>query len=302
MWLLSISALRLLFERCGWSDKRGLFATRDGNAEHLDLYTEIGSALGSRARPSPELRRLGWSALSASVIPLEDARFYHLGSSRQLFESFEQIQRGRLSPRRALCAATPASMFSSPSSLPVWLDAVAGRGAIRLEGHNIVAGLPPKSAVTGLGQGWCVESAPIGRTDWVLRPHHLDDTLRGATGRGATICGQDADDWLAKRGLAHLKGDVFSLPIYPVLTAREIDQKAVSWFFDPHPDPAVGERLGRHRRLSAAQIPGAVDFARYFSIRRAAHAGCLRAEFEACLFGADMGIFTQDFAAISRLC
>ena len=299
MWLLSINALRLLFKRCGWSEERGRFAARDGFPEHLDLYTEIGSALGSRARPPALLRRLGWSGLSASVIPLDDARFYHLGSSRQLFESFEQIQRGRLSPRRALCAATPTSVFSSPSSLPVWLDSVGGRGAIRLDGHNIVSGLPPRSGVTGLGQGWCVEAAPIGRSDWVLRPHHLDDALRGSVGSGGTICGHDAADWLAKRGLGNLKGDIFTLPIYPVLPALEIDQEAVSWFFDLHPDPATGLRLGRHRRLSAAQIPGAVDFKRYFSSRRAAHAGCLRSEFEACLIGADMGIFTQDFAAIS---
>ena len=249
MWLLSINALRLLFKRCGWSEERGRFAARDGFPEHLDLYTEIGSALGSRARPPALLRRLGWSGLSASVIPLDDARFYHLGSSRQLFESFEQIQRGRLSPRRALCAATPTSVFSSPSSLPVWLDSVGGRGAIRLDGHNIVSGLPPRSGVTGLGQGWCVEAAPIGRSDWVLRPHHLDDALRDSVGSGGTICGHDAADWLAKRGLGNLKGDIFTLPIYPVLPALEIDQEAVSWFFDLHPDPATGLRLGRHRRL-----------------------------------------------------
>ena len=89
MWLLSLEALNLLFRRCGWDEKRGRFATADGHPGHMDLYTEIGSALGRETRAPDRLRRLGWSRLRAAVIPLEDARFYHLGSSRQLFESFE---------------------------------------------------------------------------------------------------------------------------------------------------------------------------------------------------------------------
>ena len=301
MWLLSIEALRLMFRRCGWDEGRGRFATEDGHPEHMDLYTEIGSALGRETRAPLRLRRLGWSALSAAVIPLEDARFYHLGSSRQLFESFEHIQRGKFSPLRTLCAATPPSAFTSASSLPVWLDGVGGSRAIRLDGYNIVTGLPAKARVQSLGQGWCVECVPVGEGNWVLRPHHLDDTLRGKVGAGGSICGCDALDWLAARGLSQQAGEVFDLPIYPVLSAHEIDQDALNWFFGPDPDPAVGELFARRRRLSAAQIPEAVDFARCFSDRRAAHAACLRAEFEACLSRADMRVFTHDFAAVAAL-
>jgi galactokinase/mevalonate kinase-like predicted kinase len=299
MWLLSITALRLLFRRCGWSEKRGCFATHDGHPELLDLYSEIGSALGDETRAPARLRRLGWPALRAAVIPLEEARFYHLGSSRQILESFEQIQRGKLSSQRMLCVATPPSAFTSASSMPVWLDAVGGENAIRLDGLNIVSGLPAKARIRWLGQGWCVGTVPVGRGEWVLRAHHLDDTLGGAVGAGGRICGREAAEWLAARHLPRTKGEVFELPIYPVLTAPEIDQDALQWFFDDHPDPAFGARLARHRRLSAAQIPGAVDFARCFAHRRAAHAVCLRAEFEACIAGADMRVFTHDFAAIS---
>ena len=305
MWLLSIEALRLLFRRCGWNGKRGSFATPDGDPAHLDLYTEIGSALGGKARATASLRRLGWSALRTAVIPLENARFYHLGSSRQLFESFEHIQRGKFSPQRALCAATPPSAFTSPSSLPVWLDGVHGTEAIRLDGLNLVRGLPARARISRLVQGWCVEVAPVGRGEWVLRPYHLDDVLRGAPGAGGRICGCDAGDWLAARGLSPKKGlspakaDVFALPIYPVLAASEISQEVLDWHFDEDPDPAVGARLARHRRLSAAQIPEAVDFARYLAERRAAHAACIRAEFEACIANADMRVFTHDFAALA---
>ncbi len=299
MWLLSIEALRLLFLRCGWDEKRERFATPDGHPAHLDLYTEIGAALGGTTRVGATLRRLGWSALRTAVIPLEDARFYHLGSSRQLFESFEHIQRGRFSPQRALCAATPPSAFTSASSLSIWLDAVQSRKAIRLEGHNVVCGLPAKARIGRLGQGWCVEAAPVGSGKWVFRPYDLDDTLRGAPGSGGRICGCDALDWLAARGLPPAKGDVFRLPIYPVLRGPEITQEVLDWYFDPRPDPAVGARLARCRRLSAAEIPEAVDFARAMAERRAAHASCLRAEFEACIANADMRVFLQDFAAVA---
>jgi galactokinase/mevalonate kinase-like predicted kinase len=298
MWLLSAAALRLLFRRCGWSEAKACFSTPDRQPAHLDLYTEIGSALGCAARPPLSLARLGWSSLRSSVIPLENARFYHLGSSRQLFESFEHIQRGKFSHQKALRAATPSSAFSSPSSLPVWLDAVQG-AAIRLDGLNVVCGLPAKARIERLEQGWCVEAAPVGPGRWVLRPYHIDDTLRGAPGAGGRICGCDALEWLAARGLSPAKGDVFGLPIYPILGASEITQEVLVWHFDPHPDPAVGARLARHRRLSSAEIPESVDFARCLAERRAAHAACLRAEFEACLANADMRVFTHDFAAIA---
>ena len=111
MWLLSLDALRFLLQRCKWDSKAGKFATSDGYPAYLDLYTEIGAALGTQGIAPANLRRLGWSRLRSSVIPLEDAQFYHLGSSRQLFESFEQIQRGRYSPQKTLCAATPPSAF-----------------------------------------------------------------------------------------------------------------------------------------------------------------------------------------------
>jgi galactokinase/mevalonate kinase-like predicted kinase len=298
MWLLSAEALRLLFRRCGWDERMARFATPDGHPAHLDLYTEIGSSLGAAARTPAALKRLGWRALRTAVIPLENARFYHLGSSRQLFESFEHIQRGKFSPQRAFCAATPPSAFTSTSPLPVWLDAVQA-AAIRLDGLNVVCGLPAKARIGWLAQGWCVETAPVGRGEWVLRPFHIDDTLRGAPGSGGTICGHDARDWLAARGLSPAKGDVFAQPIYPVVRAAEITQEALNWHFDLHPDPAVGARLARHRRLSAAQIPDAVNFERSVAERRAAHAACLRAEFEACLANADMRVFTQDFAAMA---
>jgi galactokinase/mevalonate kinase-like predicted kinase len=314
MWLLSLPALRLLFRRCGWDEKAGRFETADGHARHLDLYTEIGSALGTEAEVPGALRRLGWSRLAAAVIPLDDARFHHLGSSRQLFESFEQIQRGQFSPQRALCAATPASAFRRRNTLPVWLDGAGTRPPIELEGYNIVTGLPSKAPLRSLAQGWCLEAAPVGDNRWILRPYHLDDTLRGRPGAGTVICGRDAAAWLDARpaftevsagkpseALAK-DGDVFDLPIYPVLAEEEMTDEIVAWFFSEEPDRRITAELAAQPRLSAAGIPGAIDFGRLFAGRRRAEAETLLADFQACRERGDTRVLAQDFKAVADFC
>jgi galactokinase/mevalonate kinase-like predicted kinase len=303
MWLLSLAALRLLFRRSGWDDRRGRFATADGHPAPLDLYTEIGAALGSETAPPASLRRLGWSRLTASVIPLtRAARFHHLGSTRQLFESFADIQRWRRSPERALCSATPRSAFTVPPGRSVWLDGVPARVPLRLAGDNAVTGLPAAAPLARLARGWCVDVAPIGAGDYVLRPYQLDDPLRGTPAAGGRICGRRASSWLAARGLAAPAIDVFNLPIYPVLPARLLTQELLAWFFAAAPDPKMSARVARCRRLAAAQIPNRVNFARYFSQRRAAQAEILQADFASCRGRADGRIFSQDFAAIAAFC
>ena len=145
-----------------------------------------------------------------------------------------------------------------------------------------------------------MEAAPIGHDQWVLRPYHLDDTLRGIPGNGATICGQEAAAWLAARDFPAAKSDVFQLPLYPVLAASEIDQPLLAWFFDRQPHPEITGRVSGCRRLSAAEIPEAVDFKRFFGQRRAAQAQVLQAEFADCLDRADTRVFAHDFAAIAE--
>lgn len=303
MWLLSLPALRLLFRRCGWDEARNVFATPDGHPAYLDLYTEIGSALGNETTAPAALRKLGWRQLRTSVIPLHDARFYHLGSSRQLFESFEQIQQGKLSPQKSLSVATSPAAFNRSSTLPVWLDGASATAPIRLAGHNVLTGLPARARLAALAQEQCAELAPVGRNAYVFRPYHLDDTLRGKSGEGAHICGHDAAEWLKARRLGSGVGqDVFHASIYPVLPAEEINQDLLDWFFSPQPDAHGTAKFARYRRISAAQIPHEINFARLFESRRAGYQEALQSDFQACLERADVRVFNQDFAAIAAFC
>jgi galactokinase/mevalonate kinase-like predicted kinase len=303
MWLLSLEALRLLFRRCGWDERRQRFATPDGHPAPLDLYTEIGAALGKETVPAAELRRLGWSRLTTSVIPLSQAAFHHLGSTRQLFESFAQIQRGRPAPSQALGSATPRPAFTSPPKLPVWLDGVSDRAPpLRLKGYNAVTGLPAAARLVRLDRGWCVDVIPIGADAYALRPYQLDDTLRGTPGAGGRICGRSARAWLTARQLPAPETDVFDLPVYPVIPAAKITQELVAWFFAAAPNPKISARVAGYRRLSAASLPTQVNFARYFGQRRAAQAEILRADFAACRRRPHGPVFSQDFAAIAAFC
>ncbi len=304
MWLLSVRALRLLFRRCGWDEKREAFATPDGHPRFLDLYTEIGLALGTEGAAPPALRRLGWAQLSAGVIPLEQARFHHLGSSRQLFDSLAQIQRGHARTQRTLTVATPASGCVVRGQLPVWVDGAGPRSPVELAGHNLVTGLPLPARLRRLAEGWCVDLPPVGAGRWAFRPYHVDDTLRGlpGTGDGARICGQDARTWLIRRGLPVTATDVFDLPIYPVVAAAAIDQALLDWFFARRPDPRISARVAAGPRLSARQIPERIDFARLLADRRRAQAGVLQGAFLAWRRHGDASVFAQDFSAIAGFC
>ncbi len=281
MWLLSVRALRLLFRRCGWDEKRAGFATPDGHPRFLDLYTEVGLALGAEGAAPPALRRLGWAQLKTAVIPLAEARFHHLGSSRQLFDSFAQIQRGRGSPQRVLRVATAESACVVEGALPVWVDGARPRLPLTLAGHNLVTGLPAAARLRRLAQGWCVDLPPVGKGQWAFRPYHVNDTLRGRPGEGGRICGQDARLWLARRGRPSPATDVFDLPLYPIVPAGAIDQELLEWFFAAQPDARLTARWAAHPLLSARQIPGQIDFARLLADRRRAQAGVLQAGFAA---------------------
>ena len=304
MWLLSVRALKLLFLRCGWDPRRNRFKTPDGYSLPLDLYTEIGSVLGADGAPNPRLSALGWDDLSRSVVALssEEARFYHLGSSSQLFDSMEQIQGGLFSRETGFYSAAHPSQVRKPEAAPAWIDGLGHDQRLSLTGSNLVCGLPSGSSVGSLALGQCLEVAPVGARRHVLRPYGINDTLRGIPGQGATICGIDAAEWLKARGFAPASADIFEVPIYPVVAAHEITQERVDWYFSDSPDAGISRWINARSRLSAAQIPNRTDFGRFFAERALGNARALQAQFESALKGDPGQAFDQDFAAVAAFC
>lgn len=303
LWLFSAPAVAALFRRCGWKADQQRFETDDGHPAYLDLYTEVGTALGSETTIPSELRELGFGQLTTGVIPLEHARFLHLGSSRQLLETFEQIASPAFQRTRFFSIATPTTnRTGSAPGLPVWVEAAGDLAGISLGGNNVLTGHYPNAGEIHLKPGQCVEIAPVGAEEFVVRPYHIDDPLRGPADGSALICGQPATAWLTRRKLTVSNQDVFHLPLYPVVRARTTLQPILDWFFSDHP-PADGfdpTADGRTQRISAADIPDQVDFDRYFDLRDQGFERSLLAQLQEAGTG-DLRLFHQDFSAIATL-
>ena len=305
MWLLGVPALRFLFEACGWDSAEQRFATPDGRPSYLDLYTDVGPALGFRPATTNRENSPAWTekaaGLTTSVVALDDARFYHLGSSRQLLDSMERVQWRSYGPRRAYQIAAPGHGFSVPAGDPTWIEGSASGRGLRLGGFNFLTGLPAGATVHHLAPGACLNVLPVAADRYAVLPYHIDDGFRGGPDT-ASICGRPALTWLERRGLAPTNLDVFDTPLYPVVAAAEITQELVDWFFADAPDPAATSRLAALPRLSAAQLPEHLDFERYFEQRRTLLERQLGDQLGAALEQGDPAAFEQDGAALASFC
>jgi len=302
MWLFSQAGLEFLFARCGWSKKQQRFTTADGLPRTLDLYTEIGCALGTKTSAPTSLRRFGFHHLSTAVVPLKNARFYHLGSSRQLLESMEEMQRLKSSADRFYSIASPKESFTVADRAPVWIDGCHPEGVFRLGGNNLLTGLPAGTSLTHLGAGQCLDILPVGKDRFVFRPYHLDDSCRGVPGAGGRICGRDGAEWLAARGITRADVDVFDLPLYPIVRASEISQAMCDWFFTDQPTLEMSRTMAGHAKLSARRIAADVNFDRYFAQRNEGYAAQFKADFQRLIDQGDTQVLEQDCAALARFC
>jgi galactokinase/mevalonate kinase-like predicted kinase len=302
MWVLSAAAVEFLFKRCGWSERKQRFETKSGLPLPLDLYTEIGCALGDEASIPSSLKKLGFAGLTQSVIPLDTARFYHLGSSRQLLDSIEEMQRHASSVERFFCMACPSQAFTVMDRAAVWIEAAQTSTPIRLGGHNLLTGLPSAARLNFLEANTCVDIAPVGEETYVFRPYHIDDSYRGLPGSGGKICGRDAAEWLAARGLSVAKEDVFDLPLYPITEAQEITQQWLDWFFADQPDLEISRLMAELPRISAREIASKVNFERYFTQRSEGYAEQFKADFQRLIDQADSSVLEQDCALLAAFC
>jgi galactokinase/mevalonate kinase-like predicted kinase len=299
LWLFSAAAVEFLFRRCGWQESNQRFSGNDDVPGYLDLYTEVGTALGGDTRAPAALTRHGWRNLTRSVIPLDDARFFHVGSSRQLLESYEQLASRGVERQKVFSFATPSVGAATQANLPVWVDCGGSGDAWELDGMNVVSGTALRGRRLRLRQEQCLEITPVGKGSFVVRPYHIDDPLRGTPNGNGKICGQPAAVWLDRRGLASNNEDVFLTPIYPVVSANEVTQDLVDWFFAFEPSPEVTQFVRGKERLRACAIPGRIAFERYFGARSAGHTAVLLRLFSNCIDTGDTRVFSQDFAAIA---
>lgn len=308
MWLLSARAVNFLMTLSGWDAAAGRWATPDGLPRPLDLYGEIGPALGRHPASDVPAAWLaaGFADLTAAVVPLEETSFHHLGSTRQVFDSLRALARqGR--PRARWIVNSPATWepeAAGADAKPIWLDTCLGPVG-RLGGWNLAVGWPEGAAPLELPEGVGIEVRPASGGGWWLRVFGLDDPLRGAAGGAGTILGQPAAAWLAARGLTvDATTDVFDLPIYPWLpAAAALDASWILGFTEPNPDPAWVAQWQAARRTSGRAWADGLDYAAWATTDATAQGRTVEALFTTLAERPVPGGFTHDgdhLAAVLR--
>ncbi|MGJ3241400.1 MAG: fucose pyrophosphorylase domain-containing protein [Opitutales bacterium] len=309
MWLLSVEAVLALFRRCSWQPRKQAFRGRDNLPDYLDLYTEVGTALGSEAPPSPpSLRKAGLDRLRPAVLPMTDARFLHLGNAGQLFDSLDAL--GSFGPGQppVVLAATEPSRLHDPGRGRIWLDACGTGPGLACGGNNFLTFLPDGCDPGPLPEGICVDTPPLvpdeetGPADAVcLRVYGVGDAFRGRA-ETATLCGQPLHAWLAARGESvSARTDIFDTPLFPVLGAGSVDAAWVAGFFATEPDAAWAEAWRAAPRLSPRALMDRIAFDRLLDQRLAGYARAAGETLAAARNGRQSDLARLDFRRLGEL-
>lgn len=259
MWLLSERAAKVLLAK---SDEHGTY----------ELYAGMGLALGADPRErDPEI-----NALSAAVVALPDARFYHFGTTRQMIESASALQNADLDqshfanpgmrPHPDVYVLNAEFDFTARSSASrnVWVENCALPPDLPIRCENVLTGIPAGDWDFALESGVCIDLVPIGATDWCVRVYGFDDPFRGAVrDEGTLFLGAPASEWHRRRGLEPEGDNIQNARLFPVLPGPP-DSRFLEWMFaaNPTPSPAHAELWKNSERLSAQEIGERANLAR----------------------------------------
>ena len=290
MWLLSERAAKLLLELCGWDSDQERF--KSGEALPYDLYGQFGVSLGTQSQqPDPRI-----AALSTAVIPLPNAEFYHLGTSRQLVETVSRIQSleadeskiGLMGAKQYPSQFLQNCRFEFPLALDtnhtLWIENSVVPERWKLNCEHVLTGVPDNDWALPLERGVCIDVVPVDQSGRCLRVYHIDDPFRGPVNDPATRwLGQSVLTWLERRGLSletagiEPKTDLQEAALFPVIPAGEIDPQFLAWLFqaNPAPQPRFAQTWLQLERLSASGICQRINLERYFAEQSQKRRDCL---------------------------
>ena len=313
IWLLSARAVEVLMRKCGWPPAQGV-SEAGWVPEPYDFYGGFGLALGcDPAVADPDI-----SGLSCAVLPLPEAGFHHLGTSRQLIEAVSALHNENGAPtRRGFIAAwghpdqhLQNSRFEPPlrrqANHTLWVENCTVPATWRLACEHVLSNVPENQWDLTLEPGACLDFVPVDELGVAVRFYGIDDTFRGAVGDPATLwLGQSVLAWLEVRGLdldrAGLNAgtDAQDAPLFPV-EQGEIDPRYIEWLLSARPaaQPDFVERWATSDRLSAAQLMREANVPRLLRQRADHRLACL----DPLVRNARRSVFFQlDLDATARL-
>ena len=287
IWMLSERAILTLMKKCGWRDDLQSFV--DGQVDFYDMFSAFGPSLGSSAY---ERHRDDVDAdvqsLSCAVLPLQDGRFYHFGTSRSVFSSVSQLQ-NPVADQRSFGDGTsdmrgnPIVQYSEvaselrPENRNIWIDNSCIATNWKFSERNIVTGAPKNNWNIELPPGICLDFVPISESKICIRTYGFDDQFRGKLGDVKTLwmdC--PAVAWFESRQLDinecsfDLSVDIQESAIFPVLDISELDQDFIDWLISPEPvhSPDMSMRWRESLRFSANDILQNADISQSFKRRQ----------------------------------
>jgi len=290
MWLLSERAIEVLMRRCGWSGDGQAFS--EGSAGHYELYGQFGLSLGSEpTTPDPEI-----SALTAAVVPLPEAEFYHFGTSRQMIESVSALQNVELDEAKLglVGAKRPPDQFVQNATFEVplqleknhtlWVENSSVPKTWKLASEHVLTGVPPNNWNLRLEPRACLDFVPIGDIEWCIRFYGIDDLFQGTVGtHECTLLARSIGDWFQARDLQPGEcgirdtADLQYAPLFPVFEKEHIDPRFIEWLIarEPENNPDFSSTWKNARRLSASKLCVEVNLKRVYDQRGRNRALCL---------------------------
>ncbi len=285
VWLFSERATRILLAKCGWDPETQSF--KNGYPSCYELYNRFGTALGNHpSEPDEEL-----ASLTAAVLPLNDARFYHFGTNRSVLSSMEQL-RHPAEDRHAFGHASQIEENSCQIILhsstnagldnlhgPLWIENANIPDSWKLSGEHVLTGIPENNWSLSLPYGICIDSLPFSlhnTTDVAeadlplleaLRIYGFDDAFKGPLDSPSTRwMGKPFADWLNARGLSFDSArlapetDLQDAPLFPLIHWNDPAAECLAnWMINPPDNPNASDAIALRDAWLAASRVSATD-------------------------------------------
>lgn len=283
VWILSARAVRCLMQQCGWEHDQQSFP--GDIPSFYDLYSSWGPCFGTNpSMPSDVVRDL-----SVAVAPLDDARFFHFGRSKDIIESVYELQNLVLDSTRLGTnsrAAHPRQITQNARiDIPLgkdrhqqlWVENACIPRGWSLGGSHVITNIPENDWTLQLQAGQCLDMPPLGAGELVIRVYGFDDAFRGAVAAASTQwLGRAAIDWLRLRGIELADAgiapdeDLQAAKLFPVMAETDDVIGMIAWMLADDPDPASPwrEKWLSAERLSADMIPNRIDLDRLYAQRQ----------------------------------
>jgi len=232
----------------------------------------------------------GGNKLSARIVPLEQAEFYHFGNNADLLRSTSllhnrvmdqrEIWHKKIKPNPDIFVQNSKTNISfDGSNSSIWIENSDIHDGWRLHDHHIITGVPENKWKIELKAGICLDFVPVEKNKLCIRPYGFDDTFRGKATDGSTRwLNRPMGKWFAERNFSSgeirsiCNQDIYDCNIFPVLGKDEICEGFLQWIIEGEWDVKLGERYKKlwlkSKRFSASEIIKNENLSRLAELRK----------------------------------